>query len=104
MIGLANKSKLTDIGLMRFGGLEKRSILCSWKLWGGTRVFGMKLGASMGLWMSEFIDGIPGLIVSSISFLKKAAEAVAGSVRPDATARCSEAAEGIIRGETGQWD
>lgn len=103
-MSLANKSGLTDMGLMRFGGLEKKSMLCSWKLWGGTKVFGMKLGASMGLWTSEFIEGITGLIESSISFLKKAVEGVAGSVRPDDAARCSEPAEGIIRGGTEQWD
>ena len=63
----------------------------SWKLWGGTRVLGRKLGARMGLWISEFIDGTADLRELNISCPKKAPEADGGGAAgPGGAVRSSE--------------
>lgn len=72
----------------------------SWKLWGGNSALGRKLGARMGLWMSEFTDGTGALRELSISCPKKVVGAAGGAAGPVGATRGSEPGGSTMSGET----
>lgn len=75
----------------------------SWKLWGGNSVLGRKLGARIGLCMSELTAGAAGLRVLSKSCPRKAVGAADGAAEAVGAARGSGPAGSIMRGELARW-